>query len=162
MTFDAIIEIPRGSRNKYEMEHETGRIRFDRVLYSPMFYPADYGFVENTLGLDGDPIDVLVFLTEPTVPGCVIEVKTIGVLNMSDDKGRDEKLICVPVADPTWNQLENITDMNPHTLKAVEHFFKTYKDLENKTCIVDGYGDKAQAEQLLQDARERFVPVHAH
>ena len=160
MTFDAIIEIPRGSRNKYEMDHETGRIRFDRVLYSPMFYPADYGFVENTLGLDGDPIDVLVFLTEPTVPGCVIEVKTIGVLNMSDDKGQDEKLICVPVADPTWNQLENITDMNPHTLKEVEHFFRVYKDLENKTTTIEGYGDKAEAEQLLQDARERFVPAH--
>ena len=125
-----------------------------------MVYPADYGFVENTLGLDGDPIDVLVFLTEPTVPGCVIEVKTIGVLNMSDDKGQDEKLICVPVADPTWNQLENITDMNPHTLKEVEHFFKVYKDLENKTTTIEGYGDKAQAEQLLQDARERFVPAH--
>ena len=160
MTFDAIIEIPRGSRNKYEMDHETGRIRFDRVLYSPMFYPAEYGFVENTLGLDGDPIDVLVFLTEPTVPGCVIEVKTIGVLKMSDDKGQDEKLICVPVADPTWNQLENITDMNPHTLKEVEHFFRVYKDLENKTTTIEGYGDKAEAEQLLQDARERFVPAH--
>lgn len=160
MTFDAIIEIPRGSRNKYEMDHETGRIRFDRVLCSPMFYPADYGFVENTLGLDGDPIDVLVFLTEPTVPGCVIEVKTIGVLKMSDDKGQDEKLICVPVADPTWNQLENITDMNPHTLKEVEHFFRVYKDLENKTTTIEGYGDKAEAEQLLQDARERFVPAH--
>lgn len=160
MTFDAIIEIPRGSRNKYEMDHETGRIRFDRVLYSPMFYPADYGFVENTLGLDGDPIDVLVFLTEPTVPGCVIEVKTIGVLKMSDDKGQDEKLICVPVADPTWSQLENITDMNPHTLKEVEHFFRVYKDLENKTTTIEGYGDKAEAEQLLQDARERFVPAH--
>ena len=160
MTFDAIIEIPRGSRNKYEMDHETGRIRFDRVLYSPMFYPADYGFVENTLGLDGDSIDVLVFLTEPTVPGCVIEVKTIGVLKMSDDKGQDEKLICVPVADPTWNQLENITDMNPHTLKEVEHFFRVYKDLENKTTTIEGYGDKAEAEQLLQDARERFVPAH--
>ena len=160
MTFDAIIEIPRGSRNKYEMDHETGRIRFDRVLYSPMFYPADYGFVENTLGLDGDPIDVLVFLTEPTVPGCVIEVKTIGVLKMSDDKGQDEKLICVPVADPTWNQLENITDMNPHTLKEVEHFFRVYKDLENKTTTIEGYGDKAEAEHLLQDARERFVPAH--
>ena len=160
MTFDAIIEIPRGSRNKYEMDHETGRIRFDRVLYSPMFYPADYGFVENTLALDGDPIDVLVFLTEPTVHGCVIEVKTVGVLNMSDDKGRDEKLICVPVADPTWSKIESLEDMNPHTLKAVEHFFKTYKDLENKTCIVEGYGDKAQAEQLLQDSRDRFVPTH--
>lgn len=160
MTFDAIIEIPRGSRNKYEMDHETGRIRFDRVLYSPMFYPADYGFVENTLGLDGDPIDVLVFLTEPTVPGCVIEVKTIGVLKMSDDKGQDEKLICVPVADPTWNQLENITDMNPHTLKEVEHFFRVYKDLENKTTTIEGYGDKTEAEKLLQDARERFVPAH--
>ena len=155
MTFDAIIEIPRGSRNKYEMDHETGRIRFDRVLYSPMFYPADYGFVENTLGLDGDPIDVLVFLTEPTVPGCVIEVKTIGVLNMSDDKGQDEKLICVPVADPTWNQLENITDMNPHTLKEVEHFFRVYKDLENKTTTIEGYGDKAEAEQLLHYQQHR-------
>ncbi|MBS7333473.1 MAG: inorganic diphosphatase [Weeksellaceae bacterium] len=162
MTFDAIIEIPRGSRNKYEMDHETGRIRFDRVLYSPMQYPADYGFVENTLALDGDPIDVLVFLTEPTVPGCVIEVKTIGVLNMADDKGRDEKLICVPVADPTWNKLEDITDMNDHTLKAVEHFFKVYKDLENKTCQVDGFGDKAQAEKLFHEAVERFKTEGGH
>lgn len=159
MTFDAIIEIPRGSRNKYEMDHETGLIRFDRVLFSPMFYPADYGFVPNTLGLDGDPLDVLVFLTEPTVPGCVIEVKPIGVLNMSDDKGQDEKILCVPVADPTWNQLEDINDMNPHTLKAVEHFFKTYKDLENKTCIVEGYGDKAQALEIIQAAYDRFVPA---
>ncbi len=161
MTFDAIIEIPRGSRNKYEMDHETGMIRFDRVLYSPMFYPADYGFVPDTLGLDGDPLDVLVFLTEPTFPGCLIEVKPIGVLNMSDDKGRDEKIICVPVADPTWNQLENIEDMNSHTLKAVEHFFKTYKDLENKTCVVEGYGDKAQALQIIQEAYDRFVPTHS-
>lgn len=160
MTFDAIIEIPRGSRNKYEMDHETGLIRFDRVLFSPMQYPADYGFVPNTLGLDGDPLDVLVFLTEPTFPGVIIEVKAIGVLNMSDDKGQDEKLICVPVADPTWNQLENIEDMNSHTLKAVEHFFKVYKDLENKTCVVDGYGDKAQAEQILAEATARFVPTH--
>ncbi|ADX67676.1 MULTISPECIES: inorganic diphosphatase [Weeksella] len=161
MTFDAIIEIPRGSRNKYEMDHETGMIRFDRVLYSPMFYPADYGFVPDTLGLDGDPLDVLVFLTEPTFPGCLIEVKPIGVLNMSDDKGRDEKIICVPVADPTWNQLENIEDMNSHTLKAVEHFFKTYKDLENKTCVVEGYGDKEQALQIIQEAFDRFVPSQA-
>ncbi|WP_068596587.1 inorganic diphosphatase [Vaginella massiliensis] len=159
MTFDAIIEIPRGSRNKYEMDHETGLIRFDRVLFSPMFYPADYGFVPNTLGLDGDPLDVLVFLTEPTIPGCIIEVKPIGVLNMSDDKGQDEKILCVPVADPTWNQLEDIHDMNPHTLKAVEHFFKTYKDLENKTCVVEGYGDKAQALEIIQAAYDRFVPA---
>ncbi len=158
MTFDAIIEIPRGSRNKYEMDHETGLIRFDRVLFSPMFYPADYGFVPDTLGLDGDPLDVLVFLTEPTFPGCIIEVKPIGVLNMSDDKGQDEKILCVPVADPTWNQLENINDMNPHTLKAVEHFFKTYKDLENKTCEVNGYGDKAQALEIIQAAYDRYVP----
>ena len=147
--------------SKYEMDHETGMIRFDRVLYSPMFYPADYGFVPDTLGLDGDPLDVLVFLTEPTFPGCLIEVKPIGVLNMSDDKGRDEKIICVPVADPTWNQLENIEDMNSHTLKAVEHFFKTYKDLENKTCVVEGYGDKEQALQIIQEAFDRFVPSQA-
>lgn len=158
-TFDAFVEIPAGSRNKYEYDFDLKRLRFDRLLYSNMRYPADYGFIPETLALDGDPLDVLVMFTEPSLPGMVVEVKPVGVFYMADDKGQDEKILCVPVADPTWNQLEDINDMNPHTLKAVEHFFKTYKDLENKTCIVEGYGDKAQALEIIQAAYDRFVPA---
>lgn len=156
MTFDAIIEIPKGSRNKYEYDKETGKIRLDRVLFSPMHYPADYGFVPDTLALDGDPLDVLVFLTEPTIPGCVIEVKPIGVFLMEDDKGPDEKLFCVPVADPIWSQLNELEDLNSHILLEVEHFFKVYKDLEKKKVISKGFAGRDVAEQLLAESIERY------
>ena len=105
-TFDVLIEIPRGSRNKYEYDFEIKRIRFDRMLFSSMMYPADYGFFPETLAMDGDPLDVLVLINEPTFPGCVMEVKPIGVFHMADDKGPDEKIICVPVSDPIWSSLE--------------------------------------------------------
>lgn len=155
-TFDVLIEIPRGSRNKYEYDFELKRIRFDRMLFSSMMYPADYGFIPQTLALDGDPLDVLVLITEPTFPGCVMEVKPIGVFHMADDKGPDEKIICVPVSDPIWNSLNDLGDINPHLLKEIEHFFQVYKDLENKVVDVEGWGDLSQALAIIDECTERF------
>ncbi|MFL9843064.1 inorganic diphosphatase [Flavobacterium rhizosphaerae] len=155
-TFDVLVEIPKGSRNKYEYDFELKKIRFDRMLYSSMMYPADYGFIPETLALDGDPLDVLVLSTEPTVPGCVIEVKAIAVFNMADDKGQDEKVICVPVSDPMVNDCTDIKDINPHLIKEIEHFFKVYKDLENKKVEVKGWGDAAEARKLFAECAERF------
>ena len=155
-TFDVLIEIPRGSRNKYEYDFKLKRIRFDRMLYSSMMYPADYGFIPETLALDGDPLDVLVWFTEPSFPGCVVEVKPIGVFYMADDKGDDEKIICVPVTDPIASKLEDLSDLNPHFIKEVEHFFRVYKDLENKTVDVRGWGDKAKAVELIEECTARF------
>ena len=113
-TFDVLIEIPKGSRNKYEYDFKLKKIRYDRMIFSSMMYPADYGFIPETLALDGDPLDVLVLVTEPTFPGCVMEVKPIGVFHMTDEKGPDEKIICVPVSDPNASRLEDLSDLNPH------------------------------------------------
>jgi inorganic pyrophosphatase len=155
-TFDVLIEIPRGSRNKYEYDFKLKRIRFDRMLYSSMMYPADYGFIPETLALDGDPLDVLVWFTEPSFPGCVVEVKPIGVFYMADDKGEDEKIICVPVSDPIACKMNDLSDLNVHFIKEVEHFFRVYKDLENKTVEVKGWGDAAKAKELIAECTARF------
>ncbi|AWG21243.1 inorganic pyrophosphatase [Flavobacterium faecale] len=159
ITFDVLIEIPRGSRNKYEYDFEIRRMRFDRMLFSSMMYPADYGFIPETLALDGDPLDVLVLVNEATFPGCVMEVKPIGVFLMADDKGPDEKIICVPVSDPIWNSLENLSDMNPHLVKEIEHFFQVYKDLENKKVDVGGWGDLDDALRIIQECKDRFEAI---
>ena len=156
MTFDVLIEIPKGSRNKYEYDFELNKIRFDRMLFSSMMYPADYGFVPETLALDGDPLDVLVLGHEPTFPMCVMEVKAIGVFHMADEKGPDEKVICVPVSDPIWSDKKDIFDLNPHRLKEIEHFFQVYKDLEKKKVDVGGWGDASQAEKIYRDCVTRY------
>ena len=158
-TFDVLIEIPKGSRNKYEYDFELKKIRYDRMLFSSMMYPADYGFIPETLALDGDPLDVLVLVTEPTFPGCVMEVKPIGVFHMADDKGPDEKVICVPVSDPVWNKLNDLSDMNPHLLKEIEHFFQVYKDLENKQVDVEGWGDVGEAKDIVAKCSNRFLEI---
>lgn len=155
-TFDVLIEIPKGSRNKYEYDFELKKIRFDRMLYSSMMYPADYGFMPETLALDGDPLDVLVLVTEPTFPGCVMEIKPIGVFHMADEKGPDEKIICVPVSDPIANKMNDLSDVNPHIVKEIEHFFKVYKDLENKKVEVGGWGNAAEAKELISECTARF------
>lgn len=156
-TFDVLIEIPKGSRNKYEYDFELKKIRYDRMIFSSMMYPADYGFIPETLALDGDPLDVLVLVTEPTFPGCVMEVKPIGVFHMADEKGPDEKVICVPVSDPIWNNLNNLSDINPHLLKEIEHFFQVYKDLENKKVDVEGWGDVNEAKEIIEKCVDRFA-----
>ncbi len=155
-TFDVLIEIPKGSRNKYEYDFDLKKIRYDRMLFSSMMYPADYGFIPETLALDGDPLDVLVLVTEPTFPACVMEVKPIGVFHMADDKGQDEKIICVPVSDPVWNKMNDLADLNPHLLKEIEHFFQVYKDLENKKVDVEGWGDVKEAVKIIDECIERF------
>lgn len=155
-TFDVLIEIPKGSRNKYEYDFTLHKIRFDRLLFSSMMYPADYGFVPETLALDGDPLDVLVLGTEPTFPMCVMEVKPIGVFHMADEKGNDEKLICVPVSDPNWNSLNDLSDLNPHQIKEIEHFFKVYKDLEKKIVDVEGWGNAEDAVEIYHNCVKRY------
>lgn len=158
-SFDVLIEIPRGSRNKYEYDFELKRIRFDRMLFSSMMYPADYGFMPETLALDGDPLDVLVLINEPTFPGCVMEVKPIGVFHMADDKGPDEKIICVPVSDPIWNSLNDLTDVNDHLLREIQHFFQVYKDLEHKVVDVEGWGNLDEALAIIEECTERFNQI---
>jgi len=128
--FDVTIEIPKGQRNKYEVDHATGRIRLDRMLFTSTRYPSDYGFVEDTLGGDGDPLDALVLLDEPTFPGCLIRCRTIGMFKMSDEAGPDEKLLCVPVADPRQSHLQDILDVSSFDRLEIQHFFEVYKDLE--------------------------------
>lgn len=155
-TFDVLIEIPKGSRNKYEYDFDLHKIRFDRMLFSSMMYPADYGFVPETLALDGDPLDVLVLGHEPTFPMCVVEVKPIGVFHMADEKGQDEKVICVPVSDPVWNEKNDLSDLNPHRLKEIEHFFKVYKDLEKKRVDVGGWGDAKEARDIYNACVARY------
>ena len=158
-TFDVLIEIPKGSRNKYEYDFELKKIRYDRMIFSSMMYPADYGFIPETLALDGDPLDVLVLVTEPTFPGCVMEVKPIGVFHMADEKGPDEKVICVPVSDPIWNKLNDLSDVNPHLLKEIEHFFQVYKDLEQKRVDVEGWGDVNEAIDIIEKCINRFANI---
>ncbi|MBG43760.1 MAG: inorganic pyrophosphatase [Aequorivita sp.] len=155
-TFDVLIEIPKGSRNKYEYDFKLKKIRFDRMLFSSMMYPADYGFIPETLALDGDPLDVLVLGGEPTFPMCVMEVKPIGVFHMADEKGPDEKVICVPMSDPIWNQLNDLKDVNPHLIKEIEHFFKVYKDLEHKKVDVEGFGDVNEAIEIYCQCVKRY------
>ena len=155
-TFDVLIEIPKGSRNKYEYDFELKKIRFDRMLFSSMMYPGDYGFIPETLALDGDPLDVLVMGTEPTFPMCVMEVKPIGVFHMADEKGPDEKIICVPVSDPIWSQKNDISDLNPHRVKEITHFFEVYKDLEEKKVDVGGWGNAEEAISIYDKCVKRY------
>lgn len=156
LVVDAFIEIPTGSTNKYEYDHEKGGFILDRVLYSPMHYPTEYGYLQDTLALDGDPLDILVLATYPTFPGCIIETRVIGVLVMSDDKGQDEKLLGVPVNDPRFNQIQNLNDVAPHILKEISHFFQVYKDLENKKTVIEGWKDAVVAKEIYEDCVKRF------
>src|SRR5699024_8207611 len=128
--FDVTVEIPKGQRNKYEVEHETGRIRLDRTLFTATQYPADYGFIEDTLGADGDPLDALVLVPEPTFPGCLIRARAIGMFRMRDEKGGDDKVLCVPAGDPRQEHLQDIDHVAEYDRMEIEHFFQVYKDLE--------------------------------
>ena len=130
MEFDVTVEIPRGSRNKYEVDHKTGRIRLDRMLFTATRYPADYGFIENTLGEDGDPLDALVLLDEPTFPGCVVKCRAIGMFKMRDEAGGDDKVMCIPSDDPRMAHLKDLGDIGDFHRLEIQHFFETYKDLE--------------------------------
>jgi inorganic pyrophosphatase len=151
-----VVEIPRGSRNKYEYDPRRKRFRLDRVLYASVHYPADYGFVVDTLGDDGDPLDALVVVDEPTFPGCIVEARPIGVLAMRDEKGPDDKLLTVPVGDPRFNQISDVADLPASQLAEIEYFFATYKTLERKLTEMIGWKSWEAADVLIRDARERF------
>jgi inorganic pyrophosphatase len=163
MSIDAIIEIPRGSRNKYEVDHEAGRIRLDRVLYTPFVYPVDYGYFDNTLGGDGDPLDALVLLEFPVFPGVIVEVRAVGVLPMEDDGGIDEKILCVPAKDKRWQHIQDIDDVPQQLKDELEHFFTHYKDLEpGKWVKVGTWANKDAAQKLIDEALVRFKSEGGH
>lgn len=152
-----MIEIPKGSRNKYEYDPKNKVLKFDRMLFSAVHYPSDYGFIPETLSLDGDPLDALVLMWEPTFPGCMIEAKPVGLFKMWDEKGIDEKILCIPVRDPLWRHIKNLHDMPPHLLKEIEHFFKVYKDLERKKTGIEGWDYNLEATvRVIKESRERY------
>jgi inorganic pyrophosphatase len=158
MEVEAIVEIPRGSRNKYEMNHETGAIWLDRMLFTATQYPADYGFVPDTLAEDGDPLDVLVLLDEPTFPGCHISVRPVGVFWMSDEAGPDAKLLCVPAHDPRARGYKDLADLPEFLLAEIEHFFQVYKDVEpDKSVETRGWEGAEAAARAVEDARARYA-----
>ncbi|MBP0461397.1 inorganic diphosphatase [Streptomyces montanisoli] len=157
MEFDVTIEIPKGSRNKYEVDHETGRIRLDRRLFTSTMYPADYGFVENTLGEDGDPLDALVLLDDPTFPGCLIKCRAIGMFRMTDEAGGDDKLLCVPASDPRVEHLQDIHNVSEFDRMEIQHFFEVYKDLEpGKSVEGADWVGRAEAEAEIDASRKRL------
>ncbi len=160
-TIDVMVEIPKGSRNKYEYDYKRKMSRYDRMIFSSMHYPSDYGFFLETLGEDGDALDALVLVSEPTFPGCVIEVRPIGVFYMTDEKGPDAKILCVPMSDPIWNKFYTLEEINPHLKNEIEHFFQVYKDLEKKKVGIEGWGNKTEALKLISQAQDRYYQQQA-
>ena len=157
MEFDVTIEIPKGSRNKYEVDHETGRIRLDRRLFTSTSYPADYGYVEGTLGEDGDPLDALVILDDPTFPGCLIKCRAIGMFRMTDEAGGDDKLLCVPASDPRVEHLRDIHHVSEFDRLEIQHFFEVYKDLEpGKSVEGADWVGRAEAEAEIEASYKRL------
>jgi len=156
-TVDVVVEIPRGSRNKYEMDKERGVIRLDRRLFSATVYPADYGYIPETLGEDGDPLDALVLLDDPTFPGCWVTARPVAVLWMVDDKGPDAKILCVPDGDPRWQGVADLGDLPAEMRAEIQHFFEVYKMLEpEKHSATRDWGGAAEAWQEIRDSRARY------
>ena len=152
---EAKIEIPMGSHNKYEI-HEDGKIVLDRVLYSASFYPAEYGYIENTLSYDGDALDILVFTSAPTFPGCYIKSRIIGGMDMIDDGKGDIKILAVNVGDPRYDHIKTYEDLPPHLLKEIRNFFQTYKNLQGKETIVRRFFGIDEALKILDDTKKRY------
>ena len=156
--FDVTIEIPKGQRNKYEVDHVSGRIRLDRMLFTSTRYPADYGFVDDTLGEDGDPLDALVLVDEPTFPGCLILCRAIGMFRMTDEKGGDDKVLCVPAGDPRQEHIRDIHHLPEFDRLEIQHFFEVYKDLEpGKSVEGASWVDRAAAEAEILASRKRLA-----
>ncbi|SRR5579875_2209551 len=153
---EAVIEIPSGSRNKYEYDHQRGIFRLDRVLYSSVHYPTDYGFIPDTLADDGDPLDILVVVEEPTFPGCYVRARPIGTLVMSDEKGLDEKILAVPVDDPRFDGITQLDQLHPHWLLEIENFFATYKALQKKVVTIQGWESVESAWKIIEKTRRQF------
>jgi len=154
---NAVIEIPKGARNKYEYDEETDEIKLDRALHSPLYYPADYGFVPHTRSEDGDHLDVLVIITNSVFPGCYLSVRPIGVLDMRDDSGQDWKIISVAEKDPRQTNINSIDDIDEQYKNEIKHFFEQYKMLENKEVVVNGWMGKEDAYRLINEAKDRFA-----
>jgi inorganic pyrophosphatase len=148
-----LVEIPKGSRNKYEWDEGLQAIRFDRFLFSSVVYPLDYGMIPDTLAEDGDPLDAMVAVSEPTFPGCVIPVKPIALFKMRDEKGEDDKIVCVPTHDPGWNTAETLDDIPAAMQQEITHFFSVYKQLEGKEVEVDGWRSREEALEVIADGR---------
>ncbi len=153
---EVFVEIAQGSRNKYEYDKARRLFVLDRVLYSSVHYPTDYGFVPDTLAADGDPLDALVIVNEPTFPGCVIRARPIGMLDMQDDKGEDEKILAVPLGDPRFDGVTTLDDVSPHLLLEIENFFQTYKTLEGRPTEVRGWQGGAAAWAMIEQCRRAF------
>lgn len=154
---NVVVEIPRGSRNKYELDKQTGMFKLDRLLYSSVHYPGDYGFFPQTYAEDDDPLDAIVMTTVPTFPGCVIEVRPIGIFRMTDRDEMDEKVLCVPARDPLYDEYRGLGDVAPHYLKEVEHFFSIYKDLEGVRVHPMGWEDETSARNTIVECMARYA-----
>lgn len=153
---NVIVEINKGSHNKYEIDKKTGLIALDRVAHTGQDFPFDYGFVPQTLWDDGDALDVIILTTYPLVPGILVRVRPVAIMNMIDSGEGDDKVIAVPVADPRWQEVQDLRDVNKHTLKVIEHFYSTYKKLQNKEVVVNGFGGKAEAEAAFEKGKKMY------
>lgn len=154
---DALIEIPLGSKNKYEIDKATGRIKLDRVLYASMIYPAEYGIVENTLAPDGDALDILVICSDPTFPGCIVPARVLGYLDMVDNGKLDYKLITVVDCDPRYDDVTELEHLSPFTLKEIANFFSNYKILQGITVEVGTFHGREEALQIIEDCKKAYV-----
>ena len=153
---NVVVEIPEGSRNKYEYDKTLDIFRLDRALHSPIHYPGDYGFVPRTLALDGDPLDVLILVVQPTFPGCLVAARPIGLMKMLDGGEEDDKVLAVPVGEPAFEHVHNYTQIFPHTIRTISHFFETYKLLEGKETRTLGWEDAAAARRVIVESADRF------
>lgn len=158
---NVVVEIPEKSRNKYEYDKTLDIFRLDRALHSPIHYPGDYGFAPQTLALDGDPLDVLILTIEPTFAGCLVVARPIGLLKMLDEGKEDDKVLAVPVGEPSFDGVHDYTQMFPHTIRKIQHFFETYKLLEGKETSTGGWEDAAAARRVIQDSYVRFIEQEA-
>lgn len=153
---NVIIEIPKGSKNKYEIDKKTGLISLDRVLHTAQDFPFDYGFIPQTLWHDGDPLDVVLLTTYPLFPGILVKARPVAVMGMLDSEEKDDKIIAVPADDPRWNDVKDLNDLNTHTLKEIEHFYSTYKKIQKKEVIVKDFGDKKKAKLVFEEGVEMY------
>lgn len=153
---NVVVEIPKGSRNKVEYEVKLDAFRLDRVLHSPIHYPGDYGFIPSTLSPDGDGLDILVLVSEPTFTGCLLSARPIGLLRMTDEKGSDEKVLAVPQEDPRYSEVRDLSDLASHVVREIEYFFEVYKELEGKDTAVLGWEGVAEAHRVIEEAMEAY------
>lgn len=152
-----IVEIPKNSANKYEYDGNVGLFRLDRALYSPMHYPGDYGFIPGTLAEDGDPMDVLMLVSEPSFTGCITDVRPVGILNMEDSEEGDQKVLAVPTRNPRYDQIHTMDQIFPHVRREIEHFFTIYKELEGRVTRLQGWGGPAEARRAILESRKRYL-----